>query len=303
MNEDPITQQQFNTQLPYVPLKDTVKVNDSLYVDYMWDSLNIKVHDTPFVFELKQIILPEVTDTTVKKIEYKPSFFVPYKTKPVVINPQLRADQNYDWLTGMFLLCLIILTWIRYEGDKRISQLFKSIFARHNLNQLLRDGDIVHERITPGLMFVYLISSATLLMTLIAPYNIQVPGATSSFLLFSFLAGIILILWLMKLMAIRLSGKVFRTKAESDEYLITNIIFNTGAGLVAFPFVFAGHYADNEISIYIGGSVFILGMLLRFVRSIFVGLSAQSFPVVYLFLYLCTLEILPLLVIYKVLVS
>lgn len=303
MTEDQIIQQQFNTHLPYIPLTDTVKVNDSVYVEYLYDSANFKQKDSTFIFQLKDIVIPEQADTTIQKVEYKPSFFVPYKTKPVIINPQVRADQNYDWLTGLFLLCLIILTWIRYEGDKRISQIFRSIFARHSINQLLRDGDIIHERITPGLMFVYLISAATLLMEVIKPYNIQIPGATSSFLIFSFLAGILLILWLIKLATIRISGKIFRTRSESDEYLLTNIIFNTGAGLVAFPFVFAGHYADNVISIYIAGTIFIIGVLMRFVRSIFVGLSAQSFPVVYLFLYLCTLEILPLLVIYKVLIN
>jgi hypothetical protein len=104
MTEDQITQQHFNTQLPFVPLTDTAKVNDSVYADYLYDSLNFKSPDNTFVFELKDIVTPETADTTAMKVEHKPSFFVPYKTKPVVINPQIRADQSYDWLTGLFFM-------------------------------------------------------------------------------------------------------------------------------------------------------------------------------------------------------
>lgn len=298
----PQNNQQYIPTFAYTP--DTVvKVNDSAYGDYLYDTLNIKPADSSYRFELKDIVLP--SDTTVGKqdtVEIKPSIFFPHKVKPQVIRPVVRIEQNYDWLTAIFLLCLVVLVWIRYEGEKRISQLFRAIFAKYNLNQLLRDGDIVNERITIGLMFIYLISATTLIITLAGP-QIEIPGATTGFLVFSFIAGALLILWLIKLATIYTSGKLFRTRIESDEYLVTNIIFNSGSGLLAFPFVFAGYYADNVISLYIAGGVFVLGAILRFIRSIFVGLSAQTFPVIYLFLYLCTLEILPLLVLYKILLN
>lgn len=293
----------FNTQLPYIHNTDTI-VNDSLYIDYLYDSQNIQKTDSTFLFELKEIVLPEMADTTINKIVYdKPSIFFPYKSQPVILKPSIRKEVNNDWLTGIFILSLLILTWIRYEGEKRLSQLFKAILGRHNMNQLLRDGDVIHERITPGLMFIYTISIATLISFVIQPYEIEIPGADNAFLLFAFLAGVILIFWFIKIGFIRISGKIFRMKSESDEYLITNIIYNVCTGLIAFPFVFAAHYADNRLSILIAAGIFCIGAVLRFVRSIFIGLSAQSFPVFYIFLYLCTLEILPFLVMYKLFIN
>lgn len=295
--------QQFHTQLPYIAPVDTIKGSDSVYVDYLYDNLNVKKPDSTFVFQLKEILIPHdtIADSAKQAVVYKPSFFVPYKVKPVIVTPQVKPDLSYDWLTGFFLLSLVILAWVRYEGEKRITQLFRAVFARHNMNQLLRDGDVVNERITPSLMFIYLISSATLILTIIRPYHLSIPGADTPFLQFSFIAGGVLLMWLLKLTAIKFSGKVFRTRFESDEYLITNLIYNIASGLAAFPFVFAGFYADNQLSIYVACGIFIIGILFRFVRSIFVGLSAQTFPVIYLFLYLCTLEILPFLVLYKLL--
>ncbi|HLN52490.1 MAG TPA: DUF4271 domain-containing protein [Lentimicrobium sp.] len=295
---EPDNQIHFNTPLPYVHEKDTVTGHQLKYIDFVYDSLNTKPQDISFKFQLKEIILP-VNDSS-QVIQEKPSIIFPYKVKPVQIAPQLRNTTNFDWLTGLFILCLILLVWIRYEGDKRVSALFKAVFAKHNMNQLLRDGDIVHERITPGLMFIYLISLASLLLIFVRKFGAGYIWTDNTFILFSGLVSGLLILWLIKIASIRVTGKIFRTKNETDEYVVTNIIFNIATGLALFPFVFAGHYAENELSIYIGIGILILGNVLKFLRSIFVGLSAQSFPVIYLFLYLCTLEILPFLVMYKI---
>lgn len=303
MQVDQNMEHQFQTQLPYISDSDTTASNDSTYVQYLYDNLNVSKPDTTFVFQLKNIVLPADTDTIVHKVIYdKPSIFFPYKSKPIDIKPHVNHVQSNDWLTGLFILCLLILTWVRYEGNKRISQLFRAVLGRHNMNQLLRDGDIIHERITPGLMFIYLITLTALVVRLTRSYSIEIPGVDNMFLLFSFIAGVILILWLIKLSTIRISGKIFRTKSETDEYIVTNLIYNVCAGLIAFPFVFAAQYTDNQLIAYIALGIFGIGIIFRFVRSIFVGLSVQTFPVIHLFLYLCTLEILPFLVLYKFLI-
>lgn len=288
--------------LPYIQIPDTAPDQVKPYVEYLYDSLNLKQSDTTFVFELKKIILPKESDSVPQKELFDhASVFFPYKSAPIKIVPVERNVTNYDWLTMLFILCLMILTWIRYEGGKRVSQLFKTVWAKHNLNQLLRDGNIISERITPGLMFIYIITISTLIINLTDPLNFNIPGANNLFLIFCFLAGVILILWLLKLVTIRVIGTIFKTKAETSDYLVTNIIFNITTGLAAMPFVFAGHYSENKILIMIALCIFIVGYLLKMVRSIFVGLSAQTFPIVYLFLYFCSLEIIPILVIYKLL--
>ena len=302
MQEEFTLHQQFNTSLPYLPIPDT-SVGQEFYVDFLIDSVNLQKSDSTFVFELTDIVLPDSIANPQIQLYNRQSVFVPYKSKPVEITPVLRNEINMDWLTGLFILCLIILTWIKYEGGRRVTQLFKAVFARHNMNQLLRDGDIIHERITPALMFLYLVSFSTLIMLWIKPYNVDIPWADSPFLKFSILISAIMILWMLKLSLIGISGKIFRTKNETSEYMVTNIIYNVATGLIAFPFLMAGHYADSRVGLYIAMAVFAVGLALKVLRSIFVGLSAQSFPLVYLFLYLCTLEFLPLLVIYKLLIS
>lgn len=294
--------QQIFLQYPSNYYKEKSIVSDSTYVDYLHDSLNPKLPDTAFVLPLKEIILPvDTVDNSQKIVEYKPSIFYPDKSGKVNINPQFRKIDNYDWLTGIFITCLLILTWIRFEGEKRIGQIFKAVVARHNMNQMLRDGDIIHERITPALAFMYIISLSTFIFSLLRRYDIEIHGIETPYIEYLVICSAIMFLWFLKIASIRVSGKIFRTKHETEEYLVTNIIFNTSAGLLTFPFVFAHHFTNNTFSLAIVLFFFSIFLIMKFLRSIFVGLSAQTFPVIYLFLYLCTLEILPLLIFYKLL--
>lgn len=299
MQADQKQQQDYSATLPYLRQEDTIVSNDSAYLNYFNDSSYPVAITKDSISELKDLFAAQQQDTLRDTLVLRPSIFFPFKEKAVQINPKLRIEANYDWLTGLFILCLIILTWVKYESGRRVTQIFKAVIARHNMNQLLRDGDIIHERITPGLMFLSLISVSTLAFLLILQYDISIRLTDNNFLIFSLLASLIFILWMMKLITIKVSGTIFRTRAESSEYLITNLLYNITAGMVAFPFVLIGHYAENQVSILIAVAILALGMIARFIRSIFVGLSAQSFSVVYIFLYLCTLEILPILVLYK----
>lgn len=296
-------QQQDHIKLPIIGQQDSVVSSNNTTVDYLSDSISKNISPVDSIFQLKDLLVPRINDAKKDSLELRPSILFPFKEKPIEINPKIRIEANYDWLTGLFVLCLIILTWVKYESERRVTQIFKAVFARHNMNQLLRDGDIIHERITPGLMFLSLISISSLAFLLTVHFNVNIPLTENSFLIFSILASAIFILWMLKLVAIRISGVIFRTRAESNEYLITNLIYNVTAGMVAFPFVLIGHYAENQTSIIIAIAILALGIIARFIRSIFVGLTAQSFSVVYIFLYLCTLEILPILVLYKLLIN
>lgn len=303
MQEDQKQQHDLSSTLPYVWQEDSIVGNDSTYDHYHADSIYPVAITNDSVLELKDLLVPQQQIKLIDTLDIRPSIFFPFKEKPIEINPKLRYEENYDWLTGLFILCLIILTWVKYESGKRVTQIFKAVIARHNMNQLLRDGDIIHERITPGLMFMYLISISTLAFLLIVHYDVSIPLTDNTFLIFSLLASVIFILWIAKLITIKVSGIIFRTRAESNEYLITNLLYNITTGMVAFPFILIGHYAEDKVIILFAVAILALGMIARFIRSIFVGLSAQSFSVVYIFLYLCTLEILPILVLYKFLVN
>lgn len=281
------------------PLPETDSVQ--VYSDFIADSLNPIKPDSTFRFELKEIIFPDqAADSANSQVEIlKPSIFVISKARVHNLNQEVRPAREHDWLTGLFIICLILISWIRYYNFRRIKQLFRAVSGRHHVNQLVRDGNLVEERITPGLAVIYLSSLAVIIYQLFLGYFSAWLNSPEPWLIFLIIIGSIGFMWFLKLMAIRLTGLIFRTKQDTAELILTNMIFNGATGIVIFPFVVAGFYSGNLLLIKVAGAILVMGMALRFFRSLMIGLSAQTFSVIYLFLYLCTLEILPLLILYR----
>jgi len=281
----------------------TITVSDSIgnYSDFLGDSLNVFHTDSAFRFELREIILPaNDSDTTAAQPVYdKPSLFTTSGVIKHQFNPEFRMRQNSDWLTALFLVCLIVLSWIKFYHLRRIKQLFRAVGARHHVNQLVRDGNLTEERITPGLAFVYIVGLAVLVHQFGFETISSWLGIRKSGLIFAMILGAISILWLIKVLTIRGTGIIFRTKQDTSELILTNLIFNAAGGIVIFPLVLTGYYSGNLPILKIAVIVLLVVMCLRFFRSMVVGFAAQTFSVLYLFLYLCTLEILPVLFLYR----
>lgn len=287
-------------QVPVVQEKTAETDTVGSYSDFLSDSLNMFHADSVFRFELKEIILPaDDSLTTTDQVVYNtPSIFTsPGKSQNAV--PTARNQDNYDWLTGLFLICLIIFAWIRVYNTRRIKQLFKAVIARHHVNQLMRDGNLTEERLAPGLVFIFLISVSTMIFQLGYSGFEHWLGIYDPVLIFLIILGSIAVLWLMKILAIKGTGKIFRSRHDTGELIITNLIFNATAGMVIFPLVLAGFYIENPLILKIAAGMLLVLILLRFVRSLSVGIAAQTFSVLYLFLYLCTLEILPVIFLYR----
>ncbi|MCK4569265.1 MAG: DUF4271 domain-containing protein, partial [Bacteroidales bacterium] len=67
------------------------------------------------------------------------------------------------------------------------------------------------------------------------------------------------------------------------------------------PAVACMAFADSELFFYIILAIIPLVYILRIIREAVIGFRLINFSVFHLFLYLCTLEILPLIVLAKIL--
>ena len=99
-------------------------------------------------------------------------------------------------------------------------------------------------------------------------------------------------------------GLMFETQNETREYLFSYDNFNRSLSLIFLPVVILIQFAPLKTPVFIA----ILGLIILFLFNIIllrrgaIILLKKQFSLFYLFLYLCTLEILPLLLIYKVVV-
>lgn len=203
-----------------------------------------------------------------------------------------RNFQKSDWVFFSFLICLGIAAWFFFRNSKRLNQLFKAFLTPRSTNQLLREGNILSEAIVYPLLLIFFISVSLLVSVIINRYA-HVP-----FSLFFQVAivAVLILFFLGKIIMVSLIGAIFNTKKETREYLTNYFVFNITLGLLAVPVIFIIFYIESIYAkplIIILLIIFALVYVFRLYRSFLIGISSERYNLYYLFLYLCTVEILP----------
>lgn len=225
--------------------------------------------------------------------------FSSHQLKTDNINPENLYKANNDWVFGILILCLILYSFIQVFYRKRLSMIFKAFFAKHFANQLARECNIFKERISIPLFFLYIIVfSMVIYQAIIYFFNLP-ENININFILFAEICGVVLICWFLKVAMIKISEKIFKTGKQSYEILLNIFIFNIISGIVLLPVIILILYSNYSVFIYTALILSGLIFLYRIFREIKIGISYKNFSLLHLFLYICTLEILPLIVIAK----
>jgi hypothetical protein len=234
-------------------------------------------------------------------IELKPvlSIFSNHQLQAVNQGPKSVQQPSIDWVTGLVFVCLLILAWIQTNHSKRLTQIFRSVALPYYVNQLEREGNLYNERITLGLGFIFLTSISLMTYKFAIIYGIQ-PAQLPSYVFYLIIFAIVLIYVILKGLLIRATGSIFKTWEHAHAYRLNSLIFNHTIGLVLFPFLLLVFYWKDQPTYWIALAFLTILLTYRFIRSILIGFSNSKFSVFHLILYLCTLEILPILIVVKI---
>jgi hypothetical protein len=208
-----------------------------------------------------------------------------------------------DWVPGILVTCFILVAWTQVFYPKRIRQIFRAPFSKRFINQLTRDGNLFKERVSVSLGIVYFLTISLFLYE----FNEQILNISfplfHGMALYWVIALFILALMTLKVLLVPVLGRVFKTRETTYNYLLNMLIFaliSAPVMLVVLVFIL---YLKLPFLLYSYLVVFILLFLFRFVRGFFIGIALTKFSYLFLFVYLCSLEILPLLVIAKILLN
>jgi len=212
--------------------------------------------------------------------------------------PRPVHNLSTDWITVLLIICLVIIAWIQNNYAKRLRQVLRSVALPYYINQLEREGNLYNERISLGLGFIFLVSTSLLAYKIFSMYQ---PFGHSMHEFYSFLIifGGIVAFVALKGLLIKLTGIIFKTQEHAHAYRLNALIFNHTTGLFILPVLFFVFYWRAQPFIWIAICIISILLIYRFVRSIMIGISNTKFSVFYLILYLCTLEILPIVILVK----
>jgi hypothetical protein len=120
--------------------------------------------------------------------------------------------------------------------------------------------------------------------------------------MYSTIAISLIVMYSVKAALIRFSGFVFKTNKESAEYASTMFIFLNILGLFMLPVVTCIAFVKQinpHVFIYVGYFIILSFLCVRLIRGLVIGFNSNRVSKFYLFLYLCTLEIIPLIILVK----
>ncbi|MGE4586799.1 MAG: DUF4271 domain-containing protein [Mangrovibacterium sp.] len=214
--------------------------------------------------------------------------------------PERKLDRNTsDWEMGVFIIVLILLGSVRLFYKHYLSQLFSSTVNAMTASRMFRERSLSLVRASFRLDVIFYLVFSLFVFYSLQTFKLLVhPTAWMAYL--QILAGIF-IYFLLKRLAYYLLGQFSRTVSETFEFLYNMGNFNRASGILLLPLTLVIAFTPLHHPVWViaaGGIV----ILLLYISLIFRGvkiLIRKHFSIFYLILYLCTLEILPLLVICK----
>lgn len=210
----------------------------------------------------------------------------------------VQQDEQFYILAGLLLFTGIV----RAAFPKYFSTLFQSFFqtAQH---QRQSKENITQDALPSFLMnFVFILSGGLLLAVLVGAdvglSHIPFP------LLWLYASGALAVVYIVKSLFILFFGWAFGVQEPADAYRYIVFLVNKIAGLCFIPLLLLLIYSSgNDFPVLATIAIALIAILLmyRYILSLsVVGKKLRIHPI-HFFLYLCAVEVLPLLITYKVL--
>jgi hypothetical protein len=233
----------------------------------------------------------------------KKSIFTGHELQVAERQSNKAVTHGSDWMLSVMIFCAVMLAISKVLYSRRLNQILKAFISPRSVNQLSREGNISNESLSFMLSAVFFISLSVFIYENLFLFIPFVFNGNPNHLVFCYILFGSVIFYIIKKQFIKMVGYIFQTKQETKDYLLSTLVFNIVAGMYILPVSFLIYYLPFEWGYWLSVISFvILGIIIiyRVFRSFMIGISLTKFSVFYLFLYLCIIEILPILLILKI---
>jgi hypothetical protein len=206
------------------------------------------------------------------------------------------------WLFYFVIFLLIFFAVLKKSFSKELNVIFHSIYSNRVLNQVNKEDRLFSSWPFLFLYILFAFTVGTFIYLCTSYFHLSYSITGFQWLLT--LSLIVLGLFTLKIIVLRLLGFVLNLQKAFKNYVSILYLSYFNAAILFLPLVVAFSLSPlrfAEIYIYLGilltGAIFTL----QFIRAGALILSEYRFPIVYLVLYICALEICPLAILIKVL--
>lgn len=251
-----------------------------------------------------------VADTTAADsvtIAPAPKVFVEREGKPInrkvdriLLN---KSIANTDWMIGMVIAAFVLFAWTRMIYGKYIGMLMQSAVNFFTARRVYQESNVVLGRVFLILNILFFINIGLFTTQCVNLYGIKT-GDLSGFMQFGVFTLAFMVIYLSRTIILKILDFIFDTRAFGA-YNFNIYLYGKVYGLLLLPLIAVIPFVPDSLSeklMWVGIGLYVFFYVMTLFRGLRICFKNRV-SIFYLFFYLCALEILPLLTIYKCLIN
>jgi len=286
-------------------IKVILPIPNNVNQDSLWNTRvdSILKRKFPEAGNLKTIAVGNTLQKSLPK--YSKSEFHGHLLKVVSPFPQPKTETKQDFSTIIVFGLLFVFGVLSMVYRKRVLILLNAFLLKRYANQIQREENALSQRVSVFLTGTFLLSSA-LLFQRIGIIEGFSRIASSGFFTFFVILGFIVLYFSAKYLLQRSVAFVLKIEKEVNEYLFNALLIHQIGGLFLFIIALTSSYIrlfpDSWVTF---STLFIFTLMFAF--QVVRGLGSIRFEgintLLYIFLYFCMLEVLPLVLLIKIIMA
>ena len=201
---------------------------------------------------------------------------------------------NNEWI---FITCVLLfsaIAFLRVHFGRGLRLISQAVFTQRHANQFLRETNNLN--ISPYLLPIFVV-----VFSFMMSHPVWQESALWSLNLLFKSILVITIFLAAKYLIIKWVGHLFQQVYLFEEVVFHSFLFEKVSGLFLFPILILSIYSpfNSQVILQIGFAALFLLLLFKWGRFVYLAFFKRSFSKTHLFVYLCTFEILPLVVLIK----
>lgn len=229
------------------------------------------------------------------------SFFNTSQSPTTELKPVSMTVADKDWLYGSFAIVLLMIVVLRLLYPLRINKLFRTLLFPGKGKPDDRLFEFRFDLFTIFFIVIYSITFSLLVISFLNGFSwLPVMKSEETVQLFFMFAVSFCALLVLKIIVSRIAASIFSTKNQSEKYQDHLLVSAFTTSALIIPLIVVNVFSASTAFIFAAAIVLLATLTVRIFRTVSIVLDLGSFSHIHFILYFCTLEIIPLLIIGKI---
>ncbi len=205
-----------------------------------------------------------------------------------------------DWVAYVLIVCLSLLAIARFFFPGRIRQMLLAVFSYRYFSVVEKEGMMFSETPSYLLIINYILIISLFVFQTLVFFDLSVIWQNvHDLVIYGMIVLFFGVFYLVKRTMLGFLAWIFDTRKANTAYFTTLFLYNQFVGVLILPCIFYHAFSPTDYGLYAAWALVVLFNVLKIGRGALLGYRVSGFSGYYLFLYLCGVELAPLLILGK----